>query len=206
MPRKVCPKCHYPEVTCLCNALENIPLYQTKVKLHVLQHPSEVTNKKNTIKLVSLLIPQIQVYIGETERDFKKLRQGIESGSETFILLYPSEKALSGQEFLASAGEPAESFALNLILIDGTWRKAKKILLSNPWLQDLTHLTLASDHQSQYGIRQTSVEGALSSIEAIAYCLEQLEGTEPEPLLALLGAFKQSFTKLMPSNVKKRYS
>ena len=87
MPRKVCPKCHYPEVTCLCNALENIPLYQTKVKLHVLQHPSEVTNKKNTIKLVSLLIPQIQVYIGETERDFKKLRQGIESGSETFILL-----------------------------------------------------------------------------------------------------------------------
>ena len=204
MPRSLCPKCDYPVITCLCETLATLPKLTTKVTLHVMQHPTEVTNKKNTIKLAQLVLDKLQLYIGESSDDFVDLRAQVDTSTEPFIVLFPSDKALSWPQFNQQMPELTPE-RLNLILVDGTWRKAKKILLSNPWLQDLGHLTLAMTEQSQYGIRKTNVEGGLSSIEAIAYGLEQIEGTDPSSLLKLLSAFKNAFTKHMPADVKKRY-
>ena len=199
MPRELCPTCHYPKVTCIC---DSITTYDHKTQITILQHPSEVTNKKNTVRLLELACSSLSTVIGETSEDFAGLKKQISAKPEQYALLYPSDKAKTWQQ--ATTDHPSLN-NLHLIVIDGTWRKAKKILAVNPWLNEIPHLTLETHYESQYGIRKTNIEGGLSTLEAVAYMLEQIEQINPKPLLDMLGAFKTAFTKLMPDNIKQRY-
>ena len=81
---------------------------------------------------------------------------------------------------------------LRLVLIDGTWRKAKKIWMSNPWLQQLRvcHIDAVS---SRYRIRRGSVPGGLATIEAAASALEQLGEVKTEALLNAFEALQENW-------------
>lgn len=92
-----------------------------------------------------------------------------------------------------------------LIVIDGTWRKAKKIHLLNKWLKNIPSLTLTESKKTNYGIRKSNIEHGLSSIEAIAFALEDMEKINPAPFLTALCGLKHVYTKLMPGSVKQRY-
>ncbi|MBY0415032.1 MAG: DTW domain-containing protein [Bdellovibrionales bacterium] len=63
----------------------------------------------------------------------------------------------------------------HLIVIDGTWRKAKKIFLSSKNLQPLPALSLAPTEESDYRIRKAPSENALSTLEASVMALNILE-------------------------------
>ncbi|MEG1455601.1 MAG: tRNA-uridine aminocarboxypropyltransferase, partial [Comamonas sp.] len=64
---------------------------------------------------------------------------------------------------------------LRLVVIDGTWRKSRKMLYLNPLLQRLPRLALRDLPASRYAIRRAHRPGQLSTLEA-AYCaLAQLE-------------------------------
>ena len=200
MPRAHCPHCSYPLPSCLCHAIKH---YRHKSKLIILQHPSEIKSKKNTVRLLSLISDKIQIANGETESDFDELKRHIAASNETFALLYPSDQAINCSTF--SQQRQKNESPVNLLVLDGTWRKVKKILLSNPWLLGLPHLTLVAIQKSQYGIRKTQIEGGLSTLEAVALALQELEGVSPKPALDMLQALKQAFTRKMPNEVKNRY-
>lgn len=89
-------------------------------------------------------------------------------------LLYPSEKAVD-----LSPG--FEGFEIkHLVVLDGTWAKAKRVYLENPWLRLLPHLRLPWKDPSIYSeVRRQPKPGCLSTIESIVYALKMLEpGTE----------------------------
>ena len=52
MPRSYCPRCDYPDRTCLCHAIDRTG-YSTR--LTILQHPSEAGHAKNTSRLITLV-------------------------------------------------------------------------------------------------------------------------------------------------------
>lgn len=62
-----------------------------------------------------------------------------------------------------------------LIVPDGTWRKARKILHLNPVLQTLPRLALSEGEPSRYRIRKVPDAAAISTIEAITRTLSALE-------------------------------
>lgn len=194
MPRELCPKCDYITQNCVC---EHITPTEHQIVLHILQHPSEVKNAKNTVKLLTLISNNTQVHIGEQESDFKNIKSLYESQPSQFGLLFPSDDA--------NIISPQEHQIKHLILIDGTWKKAKKILHLNPWLKNIPHFTFAEDINTEYQIRASSVKGSLSTIEAAAYSLNQFENCSIDPFLCALNGLKLSFTKRMPSQVKARY-
>lgn len=193
MAREHCLQCHYPVKTCVCYAVA-ATIHETKII--VLQHPDEVKNAKNTVRLAALSCNNIDIIVGESADDFESVRQSTEHGHSA--LLFPAEN--SGQYNLT-----ADTTIRQLIIIDGTWRKAKKIYQLNPWLHRLPHFAFDDQYLNQYRIRSTNVEHSLSSLEAIAYGLESIEGTSPNNLLKLLNAFTVEFTKNMPANVQQRY-
>ena len=199
MPRELCPNCHYPLISCLCDSIKHIS-HETRVS--ILQHPSEVKNKKNTVRLLELASSEIKTYVGETENDFQSVKQQLEDDTYLHLLLFASETAQNWQHYSNKVDSDKK---IHLIVLDGTWRKAKKILLLNSWLSALPHLILDSFYQSQYGIRKTNIEGGLSTLEAVAYTLQQIEQLDSKPFFELLDAFKHAFTKQMPENVKQRY-
>lgn len=107
-------------------------------------------------------------------------------------LLYPSDKAIELLEPLQNLGSDNEQemkAPCHLIVLDGTWSKAKRIYFENPWLQSLPHYKLSLSSPSLYeGVRKQPKPGCLSTLESIVYALKVLE-PDTEGLDGLLEVF-----------------
>jgi DTW domain-containing protein YfiP len=141
----------------------------------VLQHPSESGHALNTGRLAVLGLENAQLLVGE---HFDELLADW-AHSHDPALLFPDEQALC----LADVGTVAVR-PLLLIVPDGTWRKARKLLHLNPLLAALPRVSLPEGPVSRYRLRKAPMPGALSTVEAIATALEILEARSFAPLLA----------------------
>ena len=77
------------------------------------------------------------------------------------------------------------------MVLDGTWRKSRKMLHQNPLLQQLPRLPLRELPASRYRIRTAHQPHQLSTLEATCAALAQLEGSAEqfEPLLSAFDGF-----------------
>jgi DTW domain-containing protein len=172
MSRPQCPRCQRPQSHCLC-AL--IPRLDSRTRVLLLQHPSEVNHALNTARLAALGLSNAELIVGEVFDDLPTLlnRPGYQAR-----LLFPAEDAQPLQAYVPT-DEP-----LLLVVPDGTWRKARKMLHLNPLLAALPRVTLAEGGVSRYRLRKAPGPGALSTIEAIVQALQTLEAPVSfEPLL-----------------------
>ncbi|MFJ2286487.1 tRNA-uridine aminocarboxypropyltransferase [Pseudomonas iridis] len=172
MSRVQCPRCLRPQTHCLCPL---IPSLDSRTRVLLLQHPSEVNHALNTARLAALGLTNAELIVGEVFEDLPTLlnRPGYQAR-----LLFPADDAQPIQVYGAS-DEP-----LLLVVPDGTWRKARKILHLNPLLMALPRVTLAEGGVSRYRLRKAPGPGALSTIEAIVQALQTLEAPASfEPLL-----------------------
>lgn len=172
MSRVQCPRCLRPQSHCLCPL---IPSLGSRTRVLLLQHPSEVNHALNTARLAALGLTNAELIVGEVFADLPTLlkRPGYQAR-----LLFPADDAQPMQAYDAS-DEP-----LLLVVPDGTWRKARKMLHLNPLLAALPRVTLAQGAVSRYRVRKAPGPGALSTIEAIVQALQTLEAPASfEPLL-----------------------
>ncbi|MDD0986311.1 tRNA-uridine aminocarboxypropyltransferase [Pseudomonas shahriarae] len=172
MSRPQCPRCLRPTTHCLC-AL--IPSLHSRTRVLLLQHPSEVNHALNTARLAALGLVNAQLVVGEVFEDLQTL---LNPPGYQVRLLFPGEEAQSLQTYSPS-DEP-----LLLVVPDGTWRKARKLLHLNPLLAALPRVTLAAGAVSRYRLRKAPGPGALSTVEAIVQALQVLEAPQSfDPLL-----------------------
>jgi DTW domain-containing protein len=101
------------------------------------------------------------------------------AGGRKPVLLYPR---MPGERELGIAapppfdvGAPVDPAELLLVVLDGTWRKSRKMLYQNRLLQALPRLPLTQMPASHYLIRKAHAPDQLSTLEAACYALEQLE-------------------------------
>jgi DTW domain-containing protein YfiP len=176
MSRIQCPRCLRPQSHCLC-AL--IPSLDSRTRVLLLQHPSEVSHALNTARLAALGLNNAELIVGEVFEDLPALldRPGFRAR-----LLFPGDDAQPMQAY-ADSDEP-----LLLVVPDGTWRKARKMLHLNPLLAALPRVTLAEGGVSRYRLRKAPGPGALSTVEAIVQALEALEA--PATFAPLLKPFE----------------
>ncbi len=84
------------------------------------------------------------------------------------MLLYPGPAAVR----LDTLEAPPSA----LVVVDGTWSTAHKLVRDNPWLQALPTVSLAVGRPGRYRIRRAPRPAVqLSTIEAIVMALETLE-------------------------------
>jgi DTW domain-containing protein YfiP len=171
---------------------------ENEVEVLLLQHPLETGNAKNSARLLHLNLPHSMLAVGEafTEQDLRTLLYAPFPSASAFVsdlqeyeiqpvLLYPGEA--NNIPFQANATSP--SIRHRLIVLDGTWRKSRKMLHLNPLLQDLPRLALRNPPASHYdAIRKAHRPDQLSTFEAVCHALTQLEN-EPEKYQPLLAAF-----------------
>lgn len=170
--RPLCPRCDSPLARCVCRlCVETDNL--TEVLL--LLHPLEQQQAKGTAKLLALSLRRCRLMVGE-RFDGEQLRAALQAPAPDGralqpVLLYPA----SGDEPLYLPGAKTEP-GLRLVVIDGTWRKSRKMLALNPALQALPRLTLQDAPPSRYAIRRAESAGQRSTLEATLLALERLEG------------------------------
>ena len=172
MPRPQCSRCLRPVTHCLC-AL--IPSLDSRTRVLLLQHPSEVNHALNTARLAALGLTNAQLVVGEVFEDLATL---LNPPGYQARLLFPADDAQPLQAYTPDAPP------LLLVVPDGTWRKARKLLHLNPLLAALPRVTLAGAIGSRYRLRKAPGPGALSTVEAIVQALQVLEAPASfEPLL-----------------------
>ncbi|WP_428552255.1 tRNA-uridine aminocarboxypropyltransferase [Pseudomonas edaphica] len=175
MSRPQCPRCLRPVTHCLC-AL--IPSLDSRTRILLLQHPSEVNHALNTARLAALGLNNAQLVVGEVFDDLATL---LSPPGYQARLLFPADDAEPLQTYTPS-DQP-----LLLVVPDGTWRKARKLLHLNPLLAALPRAALAGERVSRYRLRKAPGPGALSTVEAIVQALQVLEA--PDSFDALLKPF-----------------
>ncbi|MBB3104860.1 tRNA-uridine aminocarboxypropyltransferase [Azomonas macrocytogenes] len=189
MPRAYCPRCQRPDSYCLCSL---IPCLPSRTRVLILQHPSETRHALNTARLAALSLENAELRIGEQFADPSIV-------DPSSYLLFPGPEAVPLAE-LAGSARP-----LRLIVPDGTWRKARKLLYLNPALAALPRVSLPEGAVSRYRLRKASIPGALSTLEAIVTALNLLEGTGRfDALLKPFDALIDGQIRAMGENIFRR--
>lgn len=158
-----CPRCGLPASACVCAwacATDN------PTPVCVLQHPEEAGHAKGTVTLLRLSLARCEVHVGEV---FDPAALGL-GPLQHWALLYPPGTAK------ANGPEPVTQAPRGLLVLDGTWRKTHRMLCCNPWLANLPRLGLNTAQPSVYRIRQARRAHQLSTLEATAWALGQIEG------------------------------
>lgn len=147
----------------------------------------EVDHAKNTARLLHLSLPGSRMLVGE-EFDEARLREAMAEPKYT-VLLYPPD-VYEGHAMPAplDAEQLRDPAKVRLVVLDGTWRKSRKMLHQSPLLQGLPRLSLEDAPPSGYAIRKAHKPGQLSTLEATCAALAQLEG-DPQKYQPLLKAF-----------------
>jgi len=160
-------------VACLCPFIAPV---DNLVEVLVLQHPLEQQQAKGTARLLTLSLRHSRLVVGERfEPDLLQAllhRPSPEGVAVLPLLLYPSD-AMQVLTPPAVAPSPA---GLRLVVLDGTWRKSRKMLALNPALQALSRLSLNTPPPSRYAVRRAEQAQQRSTLEATVLALQQLEG------------------------------
>lgn len=193
-PRPRCERCLRPASHCVC---AHVPSICNSMRVLVLQHPDEARHPLNTARLAVLGLQNAQLLVGES---FPELNDMIAS-VEQALLLFPG-KGLGAPVPLT--GKQAGTCSL-LIVPDGTWRKARRIMQANPVLDTLPRLSLPEGEPSQYRVRKASETAAVSTIEAIVRALSILEPEHDfQPLLKPFNAMVEQQIEAMGEGVYRR--
>ena len=191
----MCAACLRPAKTCLCHLVAPVA---SEVSVLILQHPLEVANAKGSARLLHMCLPGSVMAVGEVF-DEPLLHALLHAGGRQPVLLYPQ---MPGERSLGLAPPPSfdtvgdrGAAGLRLVVLDGTWRKSRKMLYLNRQLQDLPRLPLKDMPPSHYRIRKAHAPDQLSSLEAATCALMQLEGRVAhfQPILSAFDGFVDQY-------------
>lgn len=174
--RTLCLKCLRPSTACFCARLPSIA---TKTRVVFLQHPRERRMAIGTARLAHLSLPNSELHVGVHFDQNARVRQV--ARPEEAVVLFPAEGAV----------EPAQLTRTpkTLVVIDGTWPQARKVFKENPLLQALPKIAFRPRRPSNYRIRKEPADHCVSTIEAVAEVLGQLEG-DVDRFLPMLQPFE----------------
>ncbi len=195
--RITCERCSRPLGTCICRW---ITATAHAVEVVVLQHPLETRSAKGSARLLHLSLPRSRIVVGEVfaESVLQTLLHNPfapdalpQSGEKHTLLLYPQTTDDTAAPPPLPPKLLRDPSRLRLIVLDGTWRKSRKMLHLNPLLQQLPRLPLVEVPSSRYLIRKAHRADQLSTLEATCMALAQLEGDAArfDPLLIAFDGF-----------------
>ncbi|MFL5262251.1 MAG: tRNA-uridine aminocarboxypropyltransferase [Anaeromyxobacteraceae bacterium] len=162
--RATCLRCLRPTDFCYC---ELLPALTSRTKVVLLQHPREARLAICSAWLTHLALPGSELVRGVRFDADPRVREHVATPGAA--LLFPGEGAVDAR---TRADDPPPV----LLVIDGTWHQARKVLRQNPVLAALPRVAIAPERASAYGaLRREPAEGCLSTAEAVALALGILE-------------------------------
>lgn len=175
--RTVCRRCRRPQTVCYCNTLTHV---QSRTRVVFLQHPKEAKVAVGTCRMAHLCLPNSELHVGVSFSDNARVEECLRDESGQTALLFPSEEAKRVEELPVRPSR--------LIVVDGTWSQASKLVRNNPALLKLPRVGLKPAQPGNYRIRKEPAEHCLATIEAVVEVLGQLEDN-PDHFRPLLRAF-----------------
>ncbi|QDE91714.1 hypothetical protein BHS06_23535 [Myxococcus xanthus] len=166
-----CPRCFLPVVLCLC---AEVPCVSTRTELLIVRHHKETLKSTNTARMAALAIPRCSIVsYGSPGVPFDA---SVLEGGDTWLLFPDAHHEPA----------PGAAFPSRLIILDGSWGQARRMVQRVPALRRLPGLKLPPPAPDSRRLRRPPHPDGMSTLEAIAGALAHLEGEHvAQPLYAL---------------------
>jgi DTW domain-containing protein len=188
----MCMRCRRPELVCWCRFITEIP---TRTRIAFLQHPRERDMAIGTARMASLCLPGSELYVG-VQMDADALARVLGDPERPPVLLWPGEGAID-------IAEHPPTGPVTLVVVDGTWSQAKKLVRDNPRIAALPRYAFTPRAPGEYRIRREPKENFVSTIEALVHVLGVLEG-EPSRFEALMIPFRAMIDMQLEQHALRR--
>lgn len=173
--RDVCWRCRRPRRVCWCDAVRPV---ESQTRVVFVQHPRETRVPISTCRMAHLSLPNSELHVGLSAVGNPRLERLCAEAD--VAVLFPSADAVD----VGALERPPRT----LVVVDGTWSNAKKVVERCPLLSKLPRVSFTPERPGAYRIRKEPAEHCLSTIEAVTYVLERLERA-PGRFTPLLGVF-----------------
>jgi DTW domain-containing protein YfiP len=165
-----CPRCRFPDGFCLC---PEIPRVEAPFRVVVVRHASERERLSNTARWATLALGGAELLEHGLPGPALEERALVTPGA---VALFPSPRAAD-----AVPGAPPPV----LVVPDGTWTQARRMMQRIPSLRQLPRLSLPAP-PAGLRLRRPPRASGMSTLEAIACALAAYGAREAcERLLAL---------------------
>jgi DTW domain-containing protein YfiP len=188
--RSTCYRCLRPTTFCVCADLRPVA---SVTRVVLLQHPREARLAICSAWLTRLALENAELHRGVRFEDHPRVREV--AGAPGTALLFPGPGSVPAGE-----GPPPRT----LVVIDGTWLQAERMLRDNPALAALPRIGLTPARESGYaGLRREPAPGHLSTIEAVALALGAIEG-DPARFEPMGEAFRRAVALQLEAGRSRR--
>ena len=166
----------------------------------ILQHPQEQDALLGSAQIVLASLPRAQLVVGLSWRNLGHALGEEDVDPHKWAVLFPDSEAQS--DVTTRRGAPLEPQDLEGILVlDGTWSKAKTLWWRNPWLNKLNRMNLRPTQPSIYGrLRAEPRREYVSTLESVAAALT-LCGESPEIEAGLSRVFRTLMQRVRDANL-----
>lgn len=169
--KRYCLGCGVPKKLCLCHQIEVNSLAPSII---ILRHPGERKKTLSTVSLIKQRYPEVLVKEGELfspirDKKIALLFPDTDAQVDPLRRNVPTSNAAKSNDPVYVAGDlNTKEEQQTLVLLDATWRKAKRMLHENAWLTQLPRVTIEPKTVSDYLLRKVPSTTALSTVEVFA--------------------------------------
>jgi DTW domain-containing protein len=171
-----CETCHRPKAACVCDRVTQFP---TERRVLILQHPQEQDAILGSAQLLTACLPKAKLVVGLSWRNFAHAlgEEGVDASK--WAVLFPDKEAEG--EITTKGGAAIEPSSLEgIVVLDGTWSKAKTLWWRNPWFVKMNRMSLKPSQPSIYGsLRSEPKRDYVSTLESVGAALTRC-GESPE--------------------------
>ncbi len=164
-----CNDCLLAAKYCMCGLWVGS---QTSMNILLLMHRGEVFKPSNTGRLIAQVFPQqTRVFQWSRTEPEPSLLALLTSEKYHPVILFPSE-GVANERACSALNLACENRKQLLIVLDGTWKQAKKMFKSSEWLQGFPVYSVTPTLLGEYRLRKASNDARLSTAEAVALAME----------------------------------
>lgn len=171
--RLLCMKCLQPQMMCYCH---HIRRFDPRIKFVILIHRLEVRRRIATGRLSYLSMENSELMMGYDYSKNQRLTDIVRDPSNYPVILYPGQKSINLTPMTGE--ERAQVFPANkqpvVIVIDGTWGTAGKMLSRSENLCGLPRICFTPDRPSNFRVRKQPKKECFSTVEAIHQTIEMV--------------------------------
>ena len=175
--RPSCVRCRRPATACWCAELTPV---ETATRVVFLQHPRESRVAIGTARIAHLGLSRSELHEGIEFAGHPRIEELLARPGTALLFPGPGAVAPNALE------RPPET----LIIIDGTWPQARKMVALNPALRALPRIGFMPRKPGNYRIRREPDLHCVATVEAVVEVLSAWEGDERrfQPLLSAFDA------------------
>ncbi|MEW6991046.1 tRNA-uridine aminocarboxypropyltransferase [Colwelliaceae bacterium 6441] len=169
-----CELCHLGKKHCVCSLK---CLLKSNVGFLLLMYDTEVLKPSNTGKLIADLIPDTFAFLWSRTVVEQQLVEIINDDKWQPYIVFPSEYALENQQVCHQEIAIDKNKRPLFIMLDGSWREAKKMFRKSPYLSGLPLLSIDpqlfihEDYLPKYQLRTSEKINQLCTAEVAAQVL-----------------------------------